>query len=196
MPIERKITADETGAFILYAKLRMEDKMTVMEVYEHLGKVYNCTAEAARITAHKRKWASRVTDLLPSILATVPTTTTTLKVIDEQRKEFLSIAREMTAKWRDGMKYISLEFAKAKRIGKPERVYQALQAMNTLALYAQRAQAISGHATCDSGASTAVSEDGAPSITGNVINIHLPKQIATPRVPNTLPEKEAKAIQL
>lgn len=191
----KKLLLDTVEAFALYCRHRVAEKLNVGESLQRISEELGVGVYTLRERAMRGKWEAKTGTLLPVLASTIPTATTEHKVIDEQRQKFLKAANKLLDEWEKGMIYLSERFKIATGERNHDRAADILRQMNSLALMLRRAQEISGHATCDSGAALAASQDGAPQMGyASPIRILLAREIRDPRIPQ--PRPEPKTIEL
>ena len=174
---------DATEAFVMYANFRIQDKVPTMETYQKIADHVGASASAIRVRAKRERWEEQVSRLLPSLVAKLPTTTTAVEIVDEERRTFLEVSRKMVKHLHEFMDYYHGEFEEAKANNNPIMASEMIEAAARLSLYAIRAQQISQNACCDSGSATVPSENPQVPGQGDAINLFLSPFMATPRIP-------------
>jgi len=178
----KRIAMDATEAFVMYANFRIQDKLPTMEVYQKIGESIGASAATIRVRAKRERWEEKVSRLLPSLVATLPTTTTACEVLDKERRTHLENSRKMFTKLNKYLDYFDSEFEKARACGNHVLARQMVDAFSRLVLAFVRLQQISMNACCDAGSARAPSEQGKPYV-GDAINLYLRPMMAKPRIP-------------
>jgi DNA-directed RNA polymerase beta subunit len=183
----KKIYFDVVHAAYLYAKCRVADKMTQKEAYLLISEECGMKPGTLNVRANREGWEKKLSILMPCLLALIPTSTTAMEVIDHERKEFLAMARKARERWHELMDYHTSQFKKAVENENPILASEHGKEISNLMRMARTTQEIAGHATCDSGASTAPDTAGMPT-QQNFYKIVFPKESSQPRIPQPLPK--------
>lgn len=180
-----RASTERTRAFALYSLYRIRDRAVIdIELFERIAGEVGVGKAKVIEWSRQDGWAKLIGEyMMPCIAALTPTSTTTIEVIDEQRRKFLAKANDLLDQWSKNIEFLGIEFGKAKKMKNKQMAREYMRDMNQHALFLRRIQEISGHATCDSGSSLAPSQDAGEPTLYSMPRIYIAKEISQPRIP-------------